>query len=204
MQDLLTEVNAQRIDLPDADMVFWRDIQLGDPDRDWLNELTHSVPWHQDKITLFGKPQLQRRLSAWYGDMAYRYSGLTLQPLPWTPVLCELKQCIETLTACRFNSVLLNYYRNQHDSMGMHSDDEKELGPQPSIASLSLGETRVLSLKHKTRRDLQTFKLPLPDKSLLLMRADTQHYWRHGVAKSRRPCGPRINLTFRQILEAPR
>ena len=152
---------------------------------------------------MFGKTHPQPRLTAWYGDMAYRYSGLTMQPLPWTPLLLEIKNRVETITDHRFNSVLLNYYRDQADSMGMHSDDEKELGPNPAIASLSLGAERLFSLKHKTRRDLKTLKQGLPDSSLMLMRGETQKHWRHGIDKSRRAHGPRINLTFRRILHEP-
>ncbi len=203
MQDLLSQGEATPIELPDADMLLWPGTDLGRPGRAWLDELIVSVPWRQDRITLFGKTHLQPRLTAWYGDMAYRYSGLTLQPLPWTAALRKLKNRVEALTGYAFNSVLLNYYRDHNDSMGMHSDDEKELGRQPAIASLSLGDERIFSLKHKTRRDLKTFRLPLADTSLLLMRGDTQRHWRHGIEKSRRPCGPRINLTFRLVLREP-
>jgi alkylated DNA repair dioxygenase AlkB len=199
MQDLLTSTEPQPIDLPDADLLLWQDVDLGRPGHAWLERLIDSVPWRQDKITLFGKTHPQPRLSAWYGDMAYRYSGLTLQPLAWTPDLLELKYRVENLTGQSFNSVLLNYYRDQNDSMGMHSDDEKELGPRPMIASLSLGDERLFSLKHRTRRDLKTLRLPLADRSLLLMRGDTQQHWRHGIGKSGRHSGARINLTFRRI-----
>ena len=203
MQDLLTPVDRQAIALPDADMTLWPQTDLGIPTEELLDHLIETVPWRQDSITLYGKSHPQPRLSAWYGDLAYRYSGLTLQPLPWTSQLLEIKDQVEQLTGHEFNSVLLNYYRDQNDSMGMHSDDEKELGQEPAIASLSLGEERVFCLKHKTRRDLQTFKLPLPDSSLLLMRGPTQRHWRHGINKSKRFLGPRINLTFRYILLEP-
>jgi alkylated DNA repair dioxygenase AlkB len=96
--------------------------------------------------------------------------------------------------------VLLNYYRDHRDSMGMHSDDEPELGPRPAIASVSLGHQRTFILKHRTRKELERVTLPLESGSLLLMKGDTQRHWKHGIDKERRPCGPRINLTFRQIL----
>jgi alkylated DNA repair dioxygenase AlkB len=99
-----------------------------------------------------------------------------------------------------FNSVLLNYYRDQRDSMGFHSDDERELGERPIIASLSLGEERTFILKHKTKKHLKTVRLILASGSLLLMKGGTQRYWKHGINKESRPCGPRVNLTFRRIL----
>ena len=204
MQDLLTAfAQSIPIDLPDADIKLWPRVELDIPSKTLLENLIDTVAWRQDRITLYGKSHAQPRLSAWYGDVAYRYSGLTLQPLPWTTQLLDIKQRIESLTGHDFNSVLLNYYRDQNDSMGMHSDDEKELGDQPAIASLSLGEERVFRLKHKTRRDLKTFKLPLPDRSLLLMRGDTQRFWRHGVNKTRQARGARINLTFRYVFADP-
>ena len=199
MPDLFADPGAQPLPLEDADLVLWAEPDLGaDPD-ELLAELTADVAWRQDRITVYGKSHLQPRLTAWYGDCAYRYSGLTLEPAPWTPRLQQLRECVQALTGCEFNSVLLNYYRNEHDCMGMHSDDERELGPRPAIASLSLGAERELQLRHRARRDLKPVRLPLPPGSLLLMRGDTQRYWRHGIPRLRRPCGPRVNLTFRRI-----
>jgi alkylated DNA repair dioxygenase AlkB len=164
-----------------------------------LQAITDDTPWRQEEITVYGKPYLQPRLSAWYGDLAYSYSGIRLEPLPWTPTLLEIKRRVETLVKHNFNSVLLNLYRDQHDGMGMHSDDERELGPEPAIASLSLGEERTFLLKHKSRKDLKTVKLTLPSGSLLLMQGQTQQHWRHGINRERQVCAPRLNLTFRTI-----
>ena len=203
MPDLFAETDAQSITLPDADLTFWHDVDLGiDPDA-LLAELVVECDWRQDSVTLFGKTHPQPRLCAWYGEAAYRYSGLTLQPAPWTRRLAQIRDRVETVTGHAYNSVLLNYYRDQQDCMGMHSDDEPELGPRPAIASLSLGALRDFRLKHRSRRDLDTVKLPLPSGSLLLMAGDTQHHWRHGIARQKRHCAPRINLTFRRILAAP-
>lgn len=199
MHDLLSDFEIERLPLPDADLLFWRQVDLARPYDSLLQELIESSDWRQEEITVYGKPYLQPRLSAWHGDLSYSYSGIRLEPLPWTPTLLDLKACVEALTENQFNSVLLNYYRDQNDSMGMHSDDERELGSQPAIASLSLGEERTFLLKHKTRKNLKTVKLALPPGSLLLMQGDTQRYWRHGINKERRPCGPRVNLTFRAI-----
>jgi alkylated DNA repair dioxygenase AlkB len=114
-------------------------------------------------------------------------------------LLRELRQRVESLTGGEYNSVLLNYYRDGNDGMGMHSDDEPALGPRPAIASLSLGETRDLILQHRSRKDLDTLRLPLPAGSLLLMQGDTQRNWRHGIRKLRRSCRARLNLTFRRV-----
>ncbi len=199
MYNLLNQRDFEPIALPDADLLFFPQVELGSPHTMLLQALIDTTDWRQEEITVYGKSYLQPRLSAWHGDLSYSYSGIRLEPLPWTPTLLDLKTRVEALTEHEFNSVLLNYYRDQNDSMGMHSDNERELGPQPAIASLSLGDERTFLLKHKTRKDLKTVKLALPAGSLLLMRGDTQQYWRHGINKEKYPCGPRINLTFRAI-----
>jgi alkylated DNA repair dioxygenase AlkB len=162
-----------------------------------FQRLQQETAWKAETIFLFGKQHLQPRLSAWYGSARYTYSGRTFHPLPWTPLLLTLKEAVEAQTGCRFTSALLNYYRNEQDSMGFHSDDEAELGAEPAIASLSFGATRTFILKHK--RLPKTVKLDLTDGSLLLMAGRLQHCWRHGINKQGQPCGPRINLTFRLI-----
>ncbi len=178
-------------------------LDLGAPTAVVLSELLERTPWRADSVVVWGKRHLQPRLTAWYGDAdaRYEYSGLALDPLPWTPRLLSIKESVEDAAGSRFNSVLLNYYRDGRDSMGMHSDDEPELGPRPVIASLSLGETRTLVFKHRTERDRESLRIELGDGSLLLMRGATQRNWRHGIGKERRPCGPRVNLTFRLIVE---
>ena len=204
MQDQLTDFEIERLPLVDADLQLWRRVDLGRPYEDLLQAIMDDTAWREEEITVYGKAYLQPRLSAWYGDLAYSYSGIRLEPLPWTPTLLDIKRRVEKLVKHPFNSVLLNYYRDQNDSMGMHSDDERELGPQPVIASLSLGEERTFLLKHKSRKDLKTVKLDLAAGSLLLMQGQTQQYWRHGINKERRTCAPRINLTFRSILAPAR
>ncbi|KAA1192001.1 alpha-ketoglutarate-dependent dioxygenase AlkB [Pseudohalioglobus sediminis] len=194
------EPSAQ-LALPGADLTLLRSPDLGLPARELLSRLLAETPWRQETITLFGKTHLQPRLLAWYGDpdAVYRYSGKTHQPLPWTETLTALRQRMEALAGARFNSVLLNYYRDQRDSMGLHADDEPELGPQPVIASISLGEERKLYFRHKRQREMQGLDVPLPDGSVLLMRGDTQANWKHGVRKLWRHCEPRVNLTFRRV-----
>ena len=204
LPDLISNTDFERLELPDADLLLWRQVDLGRPYESLLQELIDTTDWRQEQITVYGKPYLQPRLSAWHGDLSYSYSGIRLEPRPWTPTLLDLKARVEALTDQAFNSVLLNYYRNHNDSMGMHSDDERELGRQPAIASLSLGEQRTFLLKHKSRKELKTVKLALQAGSLLLMRGNTQRHWRHGINRERKPCGHRLNLTFRTIIPASR
>lgn len=189
--------------LPDADLRFYP--HFLDPqqcDR-WLDRLTCTIDWRQEPIRIYGRSLLQPRLTAWYGDpgTSYTYSHLTLQPLPWTPELLELKAAVDAAAGIRFNSVLLNLYRSGGDSMGWHSDDEPELGQNPVIASLSLGGTRRFILRHRLEPGLK-HELALTSGSLLIMAGSTQHYWQHQVPKTRRPVPPRINLTFRVIYSA--
>ncbi len=187
--------------LPGADLTLLRRPDLGVSPEELLEELLAATPWRQETITLFGKTHLQPRLLAWYGDPGarYRYSGKTYQPLPFTARLEFLRERMQSLGDAPFNSVLLNYYRDHRDSMGLHADDEPELGPQPVIASLSLGEERVLYFRPKRDRELGALDINLPSGSVLLMRGDTQDNWKHGVRKLSRSCGPRLNLTFRYI-----
>jgi alkylated DNA repair dioxygenase AlkB len=194
-------VSAQAIPLPGADLTLLPGPDLGRPAAALLAELLVDTPWRQETITLFGKTHQQPRLLAWFGEenAHYRYSGKTYQPQPFTPLLADLRQRLEDLADAPFNSVLLNYYRDQRDSMGLHADDEPELGREPVIASLSLGEERVLYFRPKRERDLGALDLTLPSGSVLLMRGATQDNWKHGVRKLTRSCGPRLNLTFRYV-----
>lgn len=166
-----------------------------------LRALIENTPWRSEDVVVWGKHHQQPRLTAWYGDdgCTYAYSGIAMKPLHWTPLLRELRSMVENACSERFNSVLLNYYRHQRDSMGMHSDDESELGPTPTIASLSLGEERALKFAPRRGQQLRPVSLPLPSGSLLVMKGDTQQNWKHGIAKSGRHMEPRVNLTFRQI-----
>ena len=163
-----------------------------------LARLLAETPWRAESVVVYGKRHLQPRLTAWYGDASYTYSGLRLEPLPWTALLLELRAAVEAVCGYRFNSVLLNRYRNERDSMGMHSDDEPELGDNPVIASLSYGTARTFVLRHKNNK--QTVRLPLQDGSLLLMSGQLQKNWLHGINKSTRSLGERVNLTFRYIV----
>lgn len=194
----------ERLAVPDADVRILRSLDLGAPAAAVLAQLLGEVAWRQESIVLFGKPMLQPRLLAWHGDAgaAYTYSGVRHEPLAWTPLLASIRQSVQAATGLDFNSVLLNLYRDERDSMGMHADDEPELGPEPAIASLSLGEERTLVLRHRRDRSVRSWRLPLPSGSLLLMQGATQANWHHGVPKRTAPCGPRVNLTFRRVRAA--
>jgi alkylated DNA repair dioxygenase AlkB len=197
------ESSLHRVPLPDAEIYYLRKLALPQSAEAVMNQLINEVHWRSENINLWGKTFAQPRLIAWYGDSGayYTYSGILHHPLPWTDTLIDIKNRVEKVASASFNSVLLNYYRNERDSMGFHSDDEPELGGQPIIASLSLGEERTFILKHKTRKELKSLRLKLASGSLLLMKDNTQHYWKHAIEKEKRPCGTRVNLTFRRIYQ---
>jgi alkylated DNA repair dioxygenase AlkB len=161
--------------------------------------LRREIPWENETITLFGREVPVPRLVSWHGDpgASYAYSGVRHQPKPWTPALRELEPRVEAAAEAAFNSVLANLYRSGADGMSWHADDERELGPEPVIASVSLGAPRVFRLK---RRDgTAKLEVALPHGSLLIMRGGTQELWLHSVPKTAKPVGERINLTFRWI-----
>jgi alkylated DNA repair dioxygenase AlkB len=192
----------EQIPMQDAEIYYLRHVPLAQPPHIVMSELIDEVLWRAEKIVVWGKTYPQPRLIAWYGDVGknYTYSGIKLEPLAWTQALLDIKSRVETAARTDFNSVLLNYYRDHRDSMGLHSDDELELGDRPILASLSLGEERTFILKHKREKTLKPVRLNLASGSLLLMKGETQRYWKHGIDKETRPCGPRVNLTFRRIL----
>lgn len=162
----------------------------------WIAE----VPWHQQSMQMYGKEVLAPRLMAWFGDSdkTYAFSGTRFEPYAWTPELRDLKLAIEQRTGFTFNSVLLNYYRNGNDSVAWHGDDEYELGKNPVIASVSLGQERRFEFRYRPDHS-RKYGLTLENGSLLIMKGDLQHTWEHRVPKSKTLNGPRINLTFRTI-----
>lgn len=194
-------MDGYALDMPDADVHFYPHFFEEPEAVRLLAELTQNTPWRQDQIRLFGRWVDQPRLTAWHGDpgCSYTYSGMTMQPLAWTDELLAIKERIEPVAGVVFNSVLLNYYRSERDSMGWHADDEKDLGKNPVIASVNLGATRRFHFKHRYLKD-QRVGLDLTAGSLLIMAGPTQHFWLHQLPKSARSLGPRINLTFRAIL----
>lgn len=204
MRDLFTlDRHFEPIAMPDADVSILHGIEMPLDYDLMLQKLMDQTIWRQESVQIYGKVHAQPRLVAWYGDpgMHYRYSGISLTPLPWTDLLREIKRRIEDCTDETFNSVFLNLYRDHNDSMGFHSDDERELGLEPVIASVTLGATRTFVMKHKKNPDIQTQKIALEAGTVLLMKGQTQHYWKHGIMKQTQPCGPRVNLTFRTIFD---
>ena len=194
---------ALPLSLPDAELVFYPALLPPQDNDRFFACLMTTISWQQDWITLYGRSLPQPRLTAWYGDAGktYTYSGITMQPSPWTENLLNLKATVEAVSGVTFNSVLLNLYRDGNDSMGWHSDDEPELGQNPVIGSLSLGGTRRFRLRHRVQTGLK-HELELTSGSFLLMQGTTQHYWQHHIPKTRRCVSPRINLTFRRILQS--
>jgi len=191
------EAALTAIPIEDGELAMLAQLPLSLDNAAVMQRLVAETDWRAESITLWGKRFLQPRLTAWHGDADYTYSGLTMKALPFTPLLAEIRQAAEQASGRTFNSVLLNYYRNERDSMGMHSDDEAELGPEPAIASVSFGATRTFILRHK--RSKQVLKIDLTDGSMLLMAGATQAHWSHGINKETRQKGPRVNLTFRFI-----
>lgn len=175
----------------------------------WLNtslaseleqQLSAELDWHQGDVKVFGRWHKIPRLQAWHGDpdIRYRYSGKTLQAVPWTPVLDNLRSELQKL-GITTNAVLANLYRDGNDKMGWHSDNEPELGEQPVIASVSLGAERDFLLRHRKLQD--KFKLTLKHGSLLVMCGDTQRYWQHSLPVRKKVSARRINLTFRRLCD---
>ena len=203
MMDLFaSSTELDPVPLPGAEVSYLRNFDLGIPPLKMMQALVDETPWRHEDVKVWGKTFRQPRLVAWYGDPghAYRYSGISLNPLPWTDRIADIRARVEALVQTKFNSVLLNYYRDQNDSMGMHSDDEKELGPRPTIASISLGAERSFLLKSKVHPGAKLVKLPLASGSFLLMKGETQKNYKHGIGKESRSLGPRVNLTFRVIV----
>jgi len=165
----------------------------------YYNVLINTIKWQNDEAVIFGKHIITARKVAWYADanFQYTYSNTTKQALVWTKELLELKLLSEQLTNEKYNSCLLNLYHNGIEGMAYHSDDEKALKKNGSIASLSLGAERKFLFKHKKNK--QTISILLEHGSLLLMKGSTQHCWKHQIPKTNKPIAGRINLTFRVI-----
>ena len=162
--------------------------------------LNDTIQWKEAYLHIYGKTHLLQREIAWYGDAdkTYKYSGLTLNPLPWTKDLYDLKQRIEVVTSETYNTVLLNKYRHGNDKVAWHSDHEKEFGRKTTIASLSLGTTRHFDIRSKKDKS-HKYRIDLQSGSLLVMKGEFQHKWEHQVPRQKNLTGVRINLTFRQM-----
>ena len=165
-----------------------------------LARLTEVVAWRRERARIMGREVALPRLTAWYGDAGYRYSGVDNPPCPWLDELVPLKATAERLAGVTFNAVLLNLYRDGADSVSWHRDAEPALGPDPIVASFSLGAVRRFKLRHRREGHLRV-DLDLPPGSCLVMGPGSQLHWLHALPKTARPVCPRLNLTFRRIVE---
>ena len=192
--------DKNHLDLPESNITYYPDFITSEVATQYFKIFKETIPWQQDNIKVFGKVYAQPRLTAFYGNGAksYSYSNITMQPRSFTTELLEIKQEIESAMEVEFNSCLLNLYRNGRDSNGWHADDEKELGQDAIIASISLGEERPFHLRYKRNTKVK-HKIVLGHGSLLLMKGSTQHHWQHQIPKTTKPIAARINLTFRVL-----
>lgn len=188
-------------DLPDAEIEYYPNFFSEAEASQMFQQLLKEIPWQQDDITIFGKKYKQPRLTSFFGNEGkpYSYSNITMMPHDWNELLLKIKSKVEQTTGKTYSSVLLNLYRDGKDSNGWHADNEKELGQNPVIASVSFGEKRTFQLKHNNLKEAKQ-NIVLENGSLLLMKGPTQHYWKHQIPKTSKPINPRINLTFRTIL----
>ena len=186
--------------MPEAEVIYYPSFFSSEEALAYFKTLLDETYWQQDDIKLFGKTYPQPRLTALYGnnEQSYSYSGIKMIPKPLSETLKEIKLKIEKVSEIKFTTVLLNLYRDGEDSNGWHSDDEKELGINPTIASVSFGVNRIFHFKNKQDKNLR-YKLELGNGSLLIMKGATQHNWQHQLPKSKKVKEPRINLTFRVL-----
>ena len=192
----------EKIDLglPDATVYYYPNFISPGRATTIFKTLLKETDWQQDDITVFGKTYPQPRLTALFGENAnpYTYSNITMHPVSFPKILIPLKNKVEQITGKKFTTCLANLYRNGQDSNGWHADNEKELGAEPVIASVSFGAGRNFHLKHRTRKDLKR-KVELTHGSLLIMQGKTQTHWLHQISKTKKLVSERINLTFRVI-----
>lgn len=197
---LLDLENKKKFKIKDGELYYDRFFLNNIEANKYFNLLKKEIQWRQDNIKIFGKIYPQPRLTALYANnnKSYSYSNIKMHPITFTPTLFDIKSKIEKRLNSQFTSCLLNLYRNGQDSNGWHADNEKELGLNPVIASLSLGAERVFHMKHRNDKK-EKLKINLTNGSLLVMRGKTQHHWLHQIPKTRKKVEERINLTFRII-----
>jgi len=188
------------LNLPDADISYFPNFFSTEEAHQYYNCILNTTQWQHDDITVFGKTYKQPRLTELFAenDKALKYSNITMHPSAFTTTLKIIKLKIESVCSTEFTTCLANLYRDGADSNGWHADNEKQLGKNPVIASVTLGEPRIFHLKHRWKKELR-HKLLLENGSLLVMQGETQHHWLHQIAKTKRKINPRINLTFRVV-----
>tara|TARA_B110000908_G_C10221469_1_gene435582 strand:- start:1042 stop:1665 length:624 start_codon:yes stop_codon:yes gene_type:complete len=195
------ERKFEKIMLKDGEVWYMENFIPTEKANNYFKDFVENINWRQEEIKLYGKTYPVPRKTAWYGyeGFNYKYSGIFCNPEPWTKELLGIKKVIESfLTNSNFNSVLLNHYRDGNDKVSWHADDEKGLGLNPLIASVSLGEKRRFDLKHKTD-STEKLKLELASGSLVVMKGALQHNWLHQIPVQKKISKSRINLTFRTI-----
>jgi alkylated DNA repair dioxygenase AlkB len=199
MTTIFNEYRASNLLNKDDTVNYYGKILSSEEANQYFGLLMQNILWKKDEVIIFGKHITTKRNVAWYGgsEYLYTYSNTTKRALAWTKELSELKQMVEKHAGIKFNSCLLNLYHNGNEGMGWHSDDEKSMGKNNTIASLSFGAERKFSFKHKQTK--QIVSLVLEHGSLLVMKHDTQRNWLHSLPKSKNITEPRINLTFRTI-----
>ena len=184
----------------DGSVYYYGKVVSNDEAQHYLERLLDNIVWKNDEAIIFGKHIFTKRKAAWYGDAdyLYTYSNTTKQALEWTPELLVLRQIVEGMTGTKFNPCLLNLYHDGNEGMAWHSDDEKSLGKDTVIASMSFGAERKFSFKHKATK--QAVSVILESGSLLVMKDTTQTHWLHSLPKTTKVTRPRINLTFRTMI----
>jgi alkylated DNA repair dioxygenase AlkB len=186
--------------MKDGDVTYYPSFIDEETANSYFKTLLNTIEWQQDTIKVFGKTYLQPRLTAFYAtnNHEYKYSNIIMNPKVFCPELLEIKSLIEEKLKISFTSCLANLYRNGQDSNGWHADNEKELGENPIIASVSFGAERVFHFKHRHDKNSK-LKIVLGNGSLLVMKGTTQTFWLHQIPKIIKPVENRINLTFRII-----
>ncbi len=194
------EINFPNIINQDGQAHYFGPILTEEQNSYYWEELLHKMEWANEKVVMFGKEITTKRKVAFYADgtIEYTYSNKTKKGLPWTTSLLSIRELVSKHTHQSYNACLLNLYHDGEEGMGWHSDDEREIVPNSSIASLSIGAERKFSFKHKTTKETQS--LLLQNGSLLEMAGSLQQNWWHALPKSKKVNGPRINLTFRQMI----
>jgi alkylated DNA repair dioxygenase AlkB len=201
VKDEPTDITEKEvISMPEADVIFYQQFFNLQESNQLFQTLFSEIKWRQDSMKIYGKEVNLPRKTAWYGDKdkSYTFSGIHLEPEPWTSTLLQVKEKVEEIAKVRFNSVLLNLYRDGNDGISWHTDAEPELGNNPVIASVSFGGVRRFMFRHKNNKDLKA-EIELTHGSFLLMAGSTQHFWQHQIPKTSKKVQPRINLTFRVI-----
>jgi alkylated DNA repair dioxygenase AlkB len=200
---MLKKLSPQTFAMPDADVVLYKQLFDRQESENLFVELREQIEWNREAVKIMGKLLLPSRMTAYYGDKPYRYSGITRQPLPWISPLLAIKSIIEPIIGIEFNAVLLNLYQDGNDGMGWHSDDERDLAANSVIASVSFGESKRFMFRRKDDHELKV-EMKLEDGDLLIMQGTTQKFWQHQVPKTSKKTAneikPRINLTYRVMV----